>query len=46
MLDERIKARILDDHKKLTADGKLPSRCNRSAEPALARMVAWPLDRL
>ena len=29
MLDERIKARILDDHKKLTADGKLPSRSQR-----------------
>ena len=26
MLDDRIKARILDDHKKLTADGKLLSR--------------------
>jgi 5-methylcytosine-specific restriction enzyme B len=26
MLDERIKSRILDDHKKLTADGKLLSR--------------------
>ena len=26
MLDERIKARILDDHKKLTAEGKLYSR--------------------
>jgi 5-methylcytosine-specific restriction enzyme B len=25
MLDDRIKVRILDDHKKLTADGKLPS---------------------
>ena len=23
MLDDRIKSRILDDHKKLTADGKL-----------------------
>jgi 5-methylcytosine-specific restriction protein B len=26
MLDDRIRSRILDDHKKLTADGKLPSR--------------------
>jgi hypothetical protein len=26
MLDERIKARILDDHKKLTACGERPSR--------------------
>ena len=26
MLDDRIKSRILDDHKKLTADGKLYSR--------------------
>jgi len=26
MLDDRIKARILDDHKRLTADGKLLSR--------------------
>ncbi len=26
MLDDRIKARILDDPKKLTADGKLLSR--------------------
>jgi 5-methylcytosine-specific restriction protein B len=26
MLDERIKSRIREDHKKLTADGKLPSR--------------------
>ena len=26
MLDDRIKSRILDDHKKLTADGKLLSR--------------------
>src|SRR3954447_20485696 len=26
MLDDRIKSRILDDHKKLTADGKLPSK--------------------
>ncbi len=26
MLDERIKSRILDDHKKLTADGKLLSK--------------------
>ena len=28
MLDDRIKTRILDDHKKLTADGKLLSRSN------------------
>src|SRR3954469_5125140 len=26
MLDDRIRSRILDDHKKLTADGKLLSR--------------------
>ena len=26
MLDDRIKSRILDDHRKLTADGKLPSK--------------------
>jgi hypothetical protein len=26
MLDDRIKSRILDDHKKLTADGKLLSK--------------------
>ena len=26
MLDDRIKSRILDDHKKLTAEGKLYSR--------------------
>lgn len=25
MLDERIKSRIPDNHKKLTADGELPS---------------------
>src|SRR3954451_17438856 len=26
MLDDRIKTRILDDHKKLNGDGKLPSK--------------------
>jgi hypothetical protein len=26
MLDDRIKSRIQDDHKKLVADGKLPSK--------------------
>ena len=31
MLDDRIKARILDDHKKLTADGKLLSRSQLEA---------------
>ena len=31
MLDDRIKARILDDHKKLTADGKLLSRAQLAA---------------
>jgi 5-methylcytosine-specific restriction protein B len=31
MLDDRIKARILDDHKKLTADGKLLSKSQLEA---------------
>jgi 5-methylcytosine-specific restriction enzyme B len=31
MLDDRIKARILDDHKKLTAEGKLLSRSQLDA---------------
>ena len=31
MLDDRIKARILDDHKKLTADGKLLSKAQLEA---------------
>src|SRR3954469_21909349 len=31
MLDDRIKARILDDHKKLTADGKLLTKSQLEA---------------
>ena len=31
MLDERIKSRILDDHKKLTAEGKLLSKSQLEA---------------
>src|SRR3954469_14718600 len=31
MLDDRIRSRILDDHKKLTADGKLLSRSQLDA---------------
>ncbi|WP_145272581.1 hypothetical protein [Tautonia plasticadhaerens] len=31
MLDERIKSRILDDHKRLTAEGRLPSRAQLEA---------------
>ena len=39
MLDDRIKARMLDDHKKPTADGKLLSREPRAATDFPRR---WP----